>query len=91
MFVCPSIPDNIVHAWYKFYAYINPNYLLPDWSRARIIQEIVSLGYPAFSGSCGQIYLEKCFVSSNISPMQDLLMLAIWRIQVDVACSSYNI
>ena len=68
----PSIPDNIVHAWYKFYAYINPNYLLPDWSRARIIQEIVSLGYPAFSGSCGQIYLEKCFVSSNISPMQDL-------------------
>ena len=31
---------NITHAWYRFYFYLNPKYLLNDWDRERIILEI---------------------------------------------------
>ena len=33
---------------------------MTDWSRNRIIKEIQDLGVPIFSGSCSEIYLEKC-------------------------------
>lgn len=57
----PIPPPGITHAWYKFYAYIAPSSLKSDWTRDRIVNEILSEGYPAFSGSCSEIYLEKCF------------------------------
>ena len=53
--------DNINHAWYKFHCYLKPEYLKSDWTRNRIIKEINNLGFPAFHGSCSEIYLEKCF------------------------------
>ncbi len=56
----PIPPKEITHAWYRFYAYINPNTLKTDWNRNRIIKEIQDLGVPIFSGSCSEIYLEKC-------------------------------
>ena len=59
----PEPKDGIKHAWYKFYAYIKPSNLRSDWSRDRIILEINELGAPAFSGSCGELYLEKCMSS----------------------------
>ena len=34
----------------------------------RIISEI-SLGFPAFSGSCSEIYLEKCFLNTSFQPL----------------------
>ena len=56
------IPNkNIKSAWYKFYCYVIPEALKKDWSRDRIIKEINNLGFPAFSGSCSEIYLERCF------------------------------
>lgn len=61
----PSL--GLTHAWYKFYAYIKPKALANGWSRDRIIHEISETGYPAFSGSCSEIYLEKCFVDSDMS------------------------
>jgi dTDP-4-amino-4,6-dideoxygalactose transaminase len=57
----PTPPQDITHAWYRFYAYVNPKKLLAEWNRDRIIQEIQDLGVPIFSGSCSEIYLEKCF------------------------------
>ena len=57
----PIPPNNIIHAWYKFHCYVNLDSLLEDWSRDRIIDEINAHSYPAFSGSCSEIYLEKCF------------------------------
>ena len=57
----PLPKDNIKHAWYKFYVYINDESISNSWSRNRIIDEINSQGYPAFSGSCSEIYLEKAF------------------------------
>ncbi len=61
----PKVPENFVHAWYKFYLYINKEKLLPAWSRDRIIKEINLLGYPAFQGSCSELYLEDCFKTKN--------------------------
>lgn len=62
----------MTHAWYKFYAYIKPDALADGWSRDRVLSEIVSLGYPAFSGSCSEIYLEKCFQHAGLVPSQRL-------------------
>ena len=68
----PLPPDNVVHAWYKFYAYVVPEALADGWSRDRILSEITSLGYPAYSGSCSEIYLEQCFKKSGLAPTRRL-------------------
>ena len=68
----PLPPDWITHAWYKFYAFVKPDALAEGWSRDRILSEIASLGYPAFSGSCSEIYLEKCFHEAGMAPAERL-------------------
>jgi dTDP-4-amino-4,6-dideoxygalactose transaminase len=68
----PLPPEHLTHAWYKFYAYIQPVMLADGWSRDRILSEITALGYPAFSGSCSEIYLEKCFQDAGLAPAQRL-------------------
>ena len=68
----PMPPDGITNAWYKFYAFVKSDALADGWSRDRILAEIASLGYPAFSGSCSEIYLEKCFLDSGLSPAHRL-------------------
>lgn len=54
-------PRHIEHAYYKYYAFVRPEALRPDWSRDRIIEAIKAEGIPCFSGSCSEIYLEKAF------------------------------
>ncbi len=68
----PLPPEGITHAWYKFYAFVNPDALAEGWSRDRILAEIVALGYPALSGSCSEIYLEKCFQEAGLAPAERL-------------------
>lgn len=68
----PQPPDNLTHAWYKFYAFVKPDALADGWSRDRILSEIAELGYPALSGSCSEIYLEKCFQDAGLSPTHHL-------------------
>ena len=68
----PLPDDHVTHAWYKFYAFVQPEALADGWNRDRILSEIVALGYPAFSGSCSEIYLEKCFQGSGLAPVQRL-------------------
>ena len=60
------------HGWYKFHAYLNHDALCSGWSRDRILSEISSLGYPGLSGSCSEIYLEKCFRDAGLSPQHRL-------------------
>lgn len=68
----PIPPDNITHAYYKFYCYVNENCFLTDWNRERIIHELNINGFPAYSGSCSEIYLEKCFKDVGLSPINNL-------------------
>ena len=52
------------HAFYKYYFYVRPELLAPNWSRDRILEAISAEGVPCFSGSCSEIYLEKAFPES---------------------------
>ena len=64
----PMPTEYFIHAWYKFYAFVKPEALADGWSRDRILSDIAALGYPALSGSCSEIYLEKCFQDSGLAP-----------------------
>ena len=68
----PLPPEGIEHAWYKFYAFVKPDALADGWSRDRILSEITEAGYPAFSGSCSEIYLEQCFQDAGLAPAERL-------------------
>ena len=68
----PLPPEHLTHAWYKFYAFVQPEALANDWSRDRILSEIAALGYPSLSGSCSEIYLEKCFQDAGLGPAKRL-------------------
>lgn len=54
-------PAEIYHSYYKYYAFVRPEMLKPDWSRDRILEEVTAAGIPCYSGSCSEIYLEKAF------------------------------
>lgn len=62
----PKVPAHLCHAWYKFYTFVKTEALADSWSRDRILSEINASGYPALSGTCSEIYLEKCFAPYNL-------------------------
>lgn len=54
-------PSHISHAYYKYYVFVEPEKLRSGWSRDRLMQEINAAGVACYTGSCGEIYLEKAF------------------------------
>jgi dTDP-4-amino-4,6-dideoxygalactose transaminase len=54
-------PKHVEHAYYKYYVFLRPEELRPEWTRDRIVEAIKAKGVPCFSGSCSEIYLEKAF------------------------------
>lgn len=60
------------HAFYKFYAYVQPENLAPGWDRDRIVAEINAAGVPCFHGSCSEIYLERAFMDTGWRPAERL-------------------
>jgi dTDP-4-amino-4,6-dideoxygalactose transaminase len=68
----PRPPAHVRHGWYKFYAFVNETSLAAGWSRLRILEELSDQGVPAFSGSCGEVYLEDSFKNAGFSPSQPL-------------------
>ena len=71
-FRVPMPSDDITHAYYRFYAFVRPEALAPGWSRDRIIAEISDAGFPAFSGSCSEMYREKTFHDRGLAPATPL-------------------
>ncbi len=59
-----SPPDDIEHAYYKYYVFVEPEMLKAGWDRDRIMMAISAEGVPCFVGSCSEIYLEKVFEDS---------------------------
>lgn len=57
----PQPPEDIRHAFYRFYTFVRPERLKSGCDRDWIVQEISSRGVPCFVGSCSEIYLERCF------------------------------
>ena len=68
LFIEQEIPSDIEHAWYKCYAFINQKSLGLRWTRDRFIAEVNMRGVPCFSGSCSEVYLERCFVDACLGP-----------------------
>jgi len=58
----------IGHAYYKYYAFLEPERLKPDWDHNRIINAINAEGIPCIAGSCSEIYLEKAFIDAGLAP-----------------------
>ncbi|MBV8250235.1 MAG: DegT/DnrJ/EryC1/StrS aminotransferase family protein [Comamonas sp.] len=68
----PEVPEGIVHAHYKCYAYVELDQLAEGWSRDRIVMEINALGVPCYQGSCSEVYLEKAFDATGWRPAERL-------------------
>jgi len=64
----PQVPDEVVHAAYKCYVFVEAQALRAGWTRDRIINEIVERGVPCYSGSCSEVYLEKAFDGTGWRP-----------------------
>jgi dTDP-4-amino-4,6-dideoxygalactose transaminase len=61
-----SPPTHSCHAYYKYYAFVRPEQLLPGWDRDRILQAICTEHVPCFVGSCSEIFREQAFVSEGL-------------------------
>ena len=60
-------PVQSYHAYYKYYAFVRPERLLPGWNRDRILQAICAQDVPCFVGSCSEVYREKAFMTERRS------------------------
>jgi dTDP-4-amino-4,6-dideoxygalactose transaminase len=65
-------PQNVRHSYYKYYVFVRPDALKAGWSRDRILSAVSERGVPSFSGSCGEIYLEKAFERHGLRPVERL-------------------
>jgi len=68
----PVVPNDVTHAWYRFYAFVNPPQLADGWTRDRIVEEIAARDIPCYHGSCSEIYLEKAFDGTGFRPPEAL-------------------
>ena len=68
----PAVPEDVLHAAYKAYVFVEPASLKEGWNRDRILKEILDRGVPAFSGSCSEVYLEKAFDGTDWRPAKPL-------------------
>lgn len=68
----PAVENEVTHAAYKCYVFVEPERLRQGWSRDRILNEINALGVPCFSGSCSEVYLEKAFEDTGLCPAERL-------------------
>ena len=68
----PLPPDDIRHAAYKCYVFVEPAQLGQGWDRDRIQNEITALGVPCYTGSCSEVYLERAFDGTGWRPAERL-------------------
>ena len=68
----PWVPNDVVHGYYRFYAFINPDRLAPGWDRDRIVAAIAAHGIPCLHGTASEVYLEKAFDGTGWRPAERL-------------------
>lgn len=72
IFRVPRSDAHYIHAYYRAYAFIQPEQLADGWTRDRVMAEINALGVPCYSGSCSEVYLEKAFDDTGWRPVTRL-------------------
>lgn len=68
----PWVPNDVVHGFYRLYAFVNPDKLAPGWDRDRIVEAIKAEGVPCLHGSASEVYLEKAFDGTDFRPKERL-------------------
>lgn len=68
----PNLPKGFRHAYYRYYVFIRPEILKPGHDRDSIVAAMNAAGVPCFTGSCSEVYLEKCFTDLGLSPSEPL-------------------
>lgn len=63
---------DLTSAWYRCYAYVQPDGLKPGWDRDRIVAEVTAQDVPLLHGTCSEVYLEKAFDGTPWRPAQRL-------------------
>ena len=58
-------PDNVKHAYYKYYVFVCPEQLKAGWDRDRIMTTLNARGVPCMTGVCPEIYLEGAFANQR--------------------------
>jgi dTDP-4-amino-4,6-dideoxygalactose transaminase len=66
----PVPPHRVRHAYYRLYAFVVPDALVPGWDRDRVMGAILEAGVPCFSGSCSEIYRELAFRRAGFGPSE---------------------
>ena len=61
-------PDDVGHAYYRYYAFLDQERLRDDWDQVRVAEAITAEGIPCYGGSCSEIYREKAFVDAQLQP-----------------------
>jgi len=64
-----SPPQDVSHAYYKYYAFVRPERLREGWDRDLVVDAIRAEGIPCAAGSCSEIYREKAF-AERLRPPQ---------------------
>jgi len=67
-----SVCEDSTHAWYRFYAFVQPENLPQGLDRDGLIADLNAQGLPCMQGTCPEIYLEKAFEGSRSRPIQRL-------------------
>jgi dTDP-4-amino-4,6-dideoxygalactose transaminase len=60
------------HAWYKFYAFVDPAGLAPGWDRDAVVAAIQAEEVPCMQGICPEIYREVAFADTDFVPAERL-------------------
>ena len=64
----PVPPPDASNAWYKLYAFVQPDRLAPGWDRDAVVAAVEAEGVPCLHGGCSEIYLEKAFEGTGLRP-----------------------
>ena len=65
-------PAHCEHAYYKYYVFIRPEILRPEWKMERILEALDAEGIPSSVGACSEIYREKAFIDAGLAPKEPL-------------------
>lgn len=89
-------PNDISHAYYKYYVFTRQDKLKSGWNRDRIMNEVNAAGVTCQVGSCSDISLEKAFrhlpmISDHPRPNAKLLGESSLLFLVDPSLSSVDI
>ena len=62
----PAPTDDVVHAQYKFYVYVDGDAADGRPLRDHVIDALAATGVPGLSGSCSEVYLEEAFTDMDV-------------------------